>query len=446
VNRYLHGTRVPAHFCAALVSGLGVNPAWLLAGEGNALLADTHEGTRRMAGDVLELVQAMNAVTRMRLGSLAGKHHLKVLRELNDALQNYEQLRERMNAHSRKLLAGMLDELREALARLDLTRAQDIRPAATQVARLCDDDLLRRDLSKLESHIEYLSGNYAGATKFQRRVFMHALMEGDITEPEFEELVRYLLTLNSLGRTREASRSAEAALHLFADSGFDMTWLEFFAAKLQTQLGNLREGMARMQAALPRLAGKRLAAAQADMAMAMLQAGTIDVPAAIAYGEDIMDKAVNIIRFATWQADARNLKLACEYHDSERVQRVRGKQARLTYPFLALRALQGDGRVIAEWKAQWPKSLTPLQQFDAEADLAQLNLLLGRKPAALRHVHAARERLRALPPDTAVDLLGLASLHRAALELKAGKAAESEARAFFAERVSRGYGCFAAWA
>jgi hypothetical protein len=182
------------------------------------------------------------------------------------------------------------------------------------------------------------------------------------------------------------------------------------------------------------------------MALAMLQAGTIDIPAAIAYGEDIMDKAVNILRFATWQADAHNLKLACDYHDSERVQRVRGKQARLTYPFLALRALHGDGRAIAEWKAQWPKSPTPLQRFDGEADLAQLNLLLGRRAAALRHVHAARAHLRALAPGTAVDLLGLATLHRAAIELKAGKDAEQEARAFFTERVSRGYGCFAAWA
>ena len=56
VTRYLRGTRVPAEFCVALVEGMGVNPAWLLTGEGNPYLADLSGATRSMASDMVQLV------------------------------------------------------------------------------------------------------------------------------------------------------------------------------------------------------------------------------------------------------------------------------------------------------------------------------------------------------------------------------------------------------
>ena len=103
VSRYVNGTRMPIEFAAALVEGLGVNPAWLLTGEGTAYLSDINSGTQEMAGDLLALVDAMAAVNRMRLGSLTGKHHLGVLRELNETLKKHEGLRDRLNKHSRKI-------------------------------------------------------------------------------------------------------------------------------------------------------------------------------------------------------------------------------------------------------------------------------------------------------------------------------------------------------
>ena len=90
VHRFLKGGKIPADFCGAVVREFGINPAWLLTGEGAPRLSDVTEGTMRMAGNVLELVEAMSAVARMRLGSLTGKHHLRVLRELNDALEDHE--------------------------------------------------------------------------------------------------------------------------------------------------------------------------------------------------------------------------------------------------------------------------------------------------------------------------------------------------------------------
>ena len=65
VHRFLKGGKVPTDFCEALVREFGVNPAWLLAGEGTAYLADVTAGTERMAGNLLELVEAMSAVSSL---------------------------------------------------------------------------------------------------------------------------------------------------------------------------------------------------------------------------------------------------------------------------------------------------------------------------------------------------------------------------------------------
>ena len=46
-------------------------------------------GRIRRASDLLELVQALNSVTKMKLGSLVGKDRWKVLRELNEQLVVY---------------------------------------------------------------------------------------------------------------------------------------------------------------------------------------------------------------------------------------------------------------------------------------------------------------------------------------------------------------------
>src|SRR5690349_16642750 len=86
VNRYVSGTKIPGEFLGALVSGLDVSPTWLLGGEGAVYRAEAANASAGTARELLSLVSAMNAVSKMRLGSLAGKHHLKVLRDLNDAL------------------------------------------------------------------------------------------------------------------------------------------------------------------------------------------------------------------------------------------------------------------------------------------------------------------------------------------------------------------------
>ena len=109
VHRYLRAGRIPAEFCLALIDAFDLSPDWLMKGEGEPITSDLKAATAAKAGDLLDLVKAMNAVARMRLGAVVGDGDRKKLRELSDTLQTFDRLKERMNDRTRPVLARLLD-------------------------------------------------------------------------------------------------------------------------------------------------------------------------------------------------------------------------------------------------------------------------------------------------------------------------------------------------
>ncbi|MCL4732125.1 MAG: helix-turn-helix transcriptional regulator, partial [Planctomycetes bacterium] len=196
VARYLAGTRMPTEFSVAVIKGLGVNPAWWLVGEGTPYVADITAGTTAMAGNLLELVEAMSAVSRMRLGALAQKNHLKVLRELNDALGTYERLRDRLNQQSRGIFEQLLADLDRSLENFKVQPAAELLKAAQQVARLCDAPDLHRQLLVQQARYYYAQVDFERALACQRRLVMHLLGDdGLATEQGCQNAVHLVLTL-----------------------------------------------------------------------------------------------------------------------------------------------------------------------------------------------------------------------------------------------------------
>ncbi len=217
VSRYAKDRRIPAAFCVALVRHFDVNPAWLLAGEGEPYLTDITGATARMAGELLELVQAMGRVTRLRFGALAGRDHAQVLRELNRQLETYERTRAKLHERTQPILARVVADLERTLEAGRLERGEELAQAAGQVARLCDDEDLCLELEQSRAYIAFERGRLDEALTRQRRVFRRHLARGPAqTELERQKELNTMMTLVRVGRYREARRVARAldALHL----------------------------------------------------------------------------------------------------------------------------------------------------------------------------------------------------------------------------------------
>ncbi|MBX3472836.1 MAG: hypothetical protein KF754_00430 [Planctomycetes bacterium] len=257
VHRYAHEGKIPAEFLSALVDAFETNPAWLLAGAGGAMLSEVEPGTAKLGGNLLELVEAMNAVSRMRLGALGQKTEDRTLRALGEAMDTYERLREKINAQSRPILRELLGRMRAHQGRMELQRAASIRKAALQVSRFCDADDLLSELDSLLAMFEHLHGRVDAAMEIHFRMFARKLRDGGLKDTlAVEEAGNFALALRDSGRFVDGLRICEAALQLARDDTRQSTSyleLEVIAGSFQFELGDLIAGLARVLRALQRL-------------------------------------------------------------------------------------------------------------------------------------------------------------------------------------------------
>ncbi|MBZ0136732.1 MAG: helix-turn-helix transcriptional regulator [Planctomycetes bacterium] len=451
VNRYVHGARIPGAFCAALVRGLDVNPAWLLMGEGSPYLGDVPERTARLGENLLELVEAMSAVSHMLLGSLAGKHHLKILRELNDALRVHEHLREKLNERSRPVFQRILGDLQKTLDKLDLDRAADLRKAADQLSRLCDDEALTREYLRMSAYHDFQLKASDSFLATQRRLFLRTLPDNSLfDESACVEARRIVVALTQQNRVPEALRICRATRALAGREGRKwQAWaqLENTYGVLLAETGQLRRAIAVIQRGMPRLSGMFRKISEAALNRMLMWAGVLSIDDAIAIGEATDAKARHLAHFAAWQLDTRALKKALAFAEAPGVEPVWGRSLQVIYARHLYAQLREPSRDRAD---EYEREMR--QAFDDSTGMfdvivyicrCELNRLAGRKKQAMIELRKAEKERRALLPDMLPDPLDLGVHFRSALALlKPGDPLARRARRWFKRYVSRGYLCF----
>lgn len=416
VSRYLKGTRVPAEFCMALVREFGVNANWLLAGQGGPFVSDLATQHGHMAGNLLELVEAMSAVAKMRLGSLAGQDHMKLLRQLNESLGTYERLREKMNSHSRGILDEVLRELQGALTTMDMTRAGALRKAAEQVARLCEDTELSRKLLGMQAHHSYLAGRTEEALQLMRKRFVQSIGEGRIeSEDQARDALRLVVTLSDTGRVREALRMARAFLEI-ADDNADrlpsIPTLGTFCAQLLCARGEVDAALAQLQRWMPAQQGRPRAVSQAVLVRAQLLAGLMTFDEAIAAPGLPQPKFAHILGIACAMEDAPAMRACMKFMDSDAGREVKERMLSPHYAPLLARAIErSDRRTIREFESLvQTRAGRPATQLELMIVQAQLHCILGdRKRAATLHAKAELEFKKVAEPESVE--IGLRATH-----------------------------------
>jgi hypothetical protein len=427
VNRYLRGNRVPASFCSALVAGLGVNPAWLIAGEGAMYLSDTAAGNERLAGNLLELVQAMNNVARLRLGSLAGRPSQQALRRLHDALEAHETLKRRLNDQSREVFAGILRDWRQALNAEDEPRAASLRKAAQQVARLCQDEALDLEHMRVEAAHTRRFGDLAGLIGLQRRVLFRTLGDG-LDEDSLAEAMQLVQALDHNGRSAEAERLIRALLALAENipspSGAVRSAVARLVAMHGGQLLLLRrpaEGAARLHQAI----ALGLPAAEVSRALQLAQyfAGALEFERFALGASRNESRADWAVRIALFTQEPAHLERAARDYEAARKGATSTARVEPAIAGLMLRAIRHkDTAVLAEFNALIERStfLHPDRapwNVSLPAWACTLARHCGRRAEAGKTLLQADRALAATPPELAMPILIEATHYRNVLEL-----------------------------
>lgn len=456
VNRYVHGARIPAGFCASLVRGLGVNPAWLLMGEGSPYLSDVPEQTARLGENMLELVEAMSAVSKMLLGSLAGKSHLKVLRELNDALLAHERLRETMNQRSRPVFERIIKDLQSALDRLDLERAIELHKAATQVSRFCDDEALTRDFLRVSSFYEFQRKRSDRFLDYQRKLFLRSLPDGELFDARAcEESRRIVVALTQMHRVKEAVQICRAIRALAGKRG--RKWeafsrLENTYGVLLAESGKLRRGLEMVERSLPRLDGMYRKVSEAALLRMLIWSGALTVVDAMNVGEPTDAKAQHFLTYATWLLEPKALRAAIAYATQPGLSPVWKSDSFLQRGRMLLELIEHPS---PERVAQFENN--PAPEDRSEADIgpwleavraAEAYRVAGSRKSAKARMEEAIRAMANVQGGLCPPPMEEATAHRAVLDLFAGDKSPTSARAmrrarkFFERRVAGGFICF----
>ena len=459
VNRYLKSTKIPGEFLAAVIHGIGVNPAWLMVGEGTPYLADVGAGTSEMATDLLSMVEAMNQVARMKLGALTGKSHLKVLRELNDALAVYEQRREAINLQSRRVFRELLDDLKKALMEMNPARARELREAAAQVSRLCDDPELTVEFDNLQEFYEHIFGDQQRALELSRKVFVQSLGASEVAlDKEHCALaINLVVRLHQADRCHEARRICRATLALYEDKGHE--WgryrqLTALHGALNIELGEINEGLRQLHETYPSLPSQLKRTFSGKLVESLVFSGITDLNRAEAIGVESVSRSISLIRFAGLLGDRARLRRAAESLPQPEPGQPQQGAVYAAYGAALESAWSGDRGAAGEFLKTVEEeseriAVRQAQRFAYVACATHVALEAGDEAEARRLFLEAQELLGGLDDAVTPQMIALALHWHNAQRVAPGKRDKTvlhelrqRAFEFFSKHLRAGYGCF----
>jgi tetratricopeptide (TPR) repeat protein len=261
VHRYQREGRVPGEFLAALTEKLHINPGWLLAGEGSMLRTEISPAVAEVSGDLLEMIETMNAVARLPLAGVAAQPDRRQIHRLAESMESLERLRERLNRRTRPAIEAVLAEYAAANNAADWDRAAVARRTALALRRLTLDEEVIDRFEQQESSYLYGIGRVEDALEFDLRSFSRRLRGGPIRdEAGLTNALGLAIVLRELGRLREARRICEASLALARDGAESLetfSALRLFKAYIDLDLGEVSEAARAHMDAYPRITDRR---------------------------------------------------------------------------------------------------------------------------------------------------------------------------------------------
>lgn len=444
VSRYLAGRTVSVEFCIALMKEFGVNPSWLMMGEGPPFLADALPQNNPIGKDILELVQAMEAVSEQSLGAIAGRDHRVHLRNLNTALKQHDALSETLDSRSKPAFKKILEEIKDAIIANNWDRARHLRKAAKQLARLCSDGVLHGKFHSLQGVMDARAGKVQAALNHHRQAFASSLLLGEaFTTEQIHSAHNFANLLERAGRLREARRVCGAILALIEDShSHDHHALILIKkARLDLELGDLHTALEATWCPTSLISPDNKTRLFAVRTTALVFAADLDFPMLLASPESF-SKAGTLFSLALWLENPEYLRTSAASFIAQSVPRQRERTVWIDSLILALteknpKALQD----LRRERSKYPNGSHDLIEHSAIE--AYVSERLGKIRIARKAVERVQGFIDDLPQGSQAHLWVRAVIHRTALRtLSKNSAQHSQALEFFKEHLAKGYRVF----
>lgn len=458
VNRYVRHGKVPTEFTIALLREFKLNPAWLLMGEGSPYLSDVARSSVAMGEDMLALVKAMSAVSEMRLGALAGKKHGAVLRGLNDALKQHEQLRQKLNQHTAPIYEELIGLMRSAMQKRNLELAVEQRDAILQIQRLSDSPELDQRFDYANANLEYMLDNVEGALAIQRRAVRRLLARGEIRDPlQLVQINNLCVGLSSMGYLEEAARTAESAIRLtHPDTHGDRYYqtLKLRLADLDFECGRVDAAIALARSTyndIVLLNPDAMDVGYAYLPFLYVLAGIAPFESALrpkSYGAGL---ELFALKFSAWTEDSVCIDAACDSVFEQGREHEPRNTLNALHTLELKRALTDKDYDRAAIEKRSQQKRAGLQaEISALVIRTQLERACGKQDVARGLMEQTELKLRQVSPGTQNRLMNLAIHYRSVLALcpkgsRSSETREIRARAvkFYLEGFRNGYGAFA---
>lgn len=355
VNRYVHGAKIPGEFLVTLCTALNVNPVWLLTGKGDLYVTDVSANTQTNAHELLRLIEALNAVDKMRLGQVASKLHLKVLHDLREAMRKYRDVRDALKDKLRPAFEQLLADLRQALERGKLERATNARESAAQLADFCDDPNLLLEFDQHQATLEYMLKRPKSATEYQRRSFVRSLLAGrDFTAESAVAAHNLVISLVAAGQLDEAEnicQAARALIPLRAKRLESFQRLLILHADVMMELGNVNEGVKVIQSVLAEAASEGIRAFALDYSTkALALGGTLQYENIGSAAGASLSRAGLAVLYACWTENPAHVRDACARHIDTGVEGGLGSTFVALHAHALLGAASGDANALIRFR------------------------------------------------------------------------------------------------
>ncbi|MBZ0136883.1 MAG: hypothetical protein K8I27_10965 [Planctomycetes bacterium] len=411
VHRYMKSGKVPAEFCSALSDAFNLSAEWLLKGEGEPVTSDVKAGAAAKAGELLDLVKAMNAVARLRLGAVVGDRDRKRVRELAETLETFDRLRARMNEKSRPVLDQLIDDMGKALSRVDMGEARALRETAVELSRLCTDDEVLERLDDVQSGVEYLSGNLEKALEFIRRVFARRVRDGRFADAaSLQVCINFVMALRETNRIAEARRVAGAIVCLVDESMPEspaLCELRMFLGNLHIEVGELDAGMRILESEFAKIPPERRVSATILMARGLQLAGIMDYHELVNFSRPVFGRQRLLIRLACLREDVDILKHATEKLIGLGPEGIKPDEYDTGRARILLRVLRGGKSGLKEFNRlvdEHPPVAASAQvrQIYIEVHRGQVARLVGDRRSVTQQVEKTDRAYQQLAPEFSV--------------------------------------------